>query len=79
MYNPPNAEPVILERLPGSSAEGRQALSWVHTKSLYRLTDASRAVLEGCTPEMAGGAAAAAAALPPAYAPPEVRVSRTLV
>ena len=29
------------------------SLSWIHTKSLYQLTPASRALLKGVTPEMA--------------------------
>ncbi|KXZ56778.1 hypothetical protein GPECTOR_1g700 [Gonium pectorale] len=50
VYNPGNAEPLVLER--ASPAEGGTA--WRHTKSLYRLSDESMRCLKGCTSEMCG-------------------------
>ena len=53
VYNPPNAEPLVLERVT-EDVDARQGgpTSWIHTKSLYRLSEASMGVLQGCTPEM---------------------------
>jgi len=53
VYNPANAEPLVLERLPGE-AEARPGgqLAWVHTKALYRLSDESMRILKGCTEDM---------------------------
>jgi broad specificity phosphatase PhoE len=53
VYNPPNAEPLVLERVtsPHASRPGGPA-TWIHTKALYRLSTHSREVLEGCTEEM---------------------------
>ncbi|PNW85350.1 hypothetical protein CHLRE_03g182300v5 [Chlamydomonas reinhardtii] len=47
VYNPGNAEPLVLERVHFSDDT-----SWRHTKSLYRLTDESMRALKGCTMEM---------------------------
>ncbi|GIL42900.1 hypothetical protein Vafri_727 [Volvox africanus] len=47
VFNPANAEPLVLERCP----EGEYS-AWRHTKSLYRLTDESMRSLRGCTAEM---------------------------
>eukprot|EP00195_Chlamydomonas_chlamydogama_P012286 CAMPEP_0202901526 /NCGR_PEP_ID=MMETSP1392-20130828/14302_1 /ASSEMBLY_ACC=CAM_ASM_000868 /TAXON_ID=225041 /ORGANISM="Chlamydomonas chlamydogama, Strain SAG 11-48b" /LENGTH=410 /DNA_ID=CAMNT_0049588099 /DNA_START=245 /DNA_END=1477 /DNA_ORIENTATION=- len=53
VHNPPNAEPLILERVPNDTdAQPGGAVSWMHTKSLYRLSDESMEVLRGCTEEM---------------------------
>lgn len=50
VHNPPNAEPLVLERIPSEAeAEGQ---SFLHTKSLYRLSDESMLCLRGCTREM---------------------------
>lgn len=38
----------MLERLPNSDIKR----AWMHTKSLYRLTDDSMTALRGCTTEM---------------------------
>jgi broad specificity phosphatase PhoE len=53
VYNPPNAEPLIMERIPSEweSVPGGST-SWMHTKTLYRLAPQSMEVLAGCTPEM---------------------------
>eukprot|EP00887_Chlorella_sp_A99_P004932 scaffold4.g4932.t1 len=53
VYNPPNAEPLVLERV-ASDHESRQGgpAGWIHTKALYRLTPESREVVKGCTEEM---------------------------
>lgn len=48
VFNPPNAVPLVLEKVPHNIAHS----SWVHTKSLYRLSSDSRAVLKGCSPDM---------------------------
>ncbi|GLC44437.1 hypothetical protein PLESTB_000469800 [Pleodorina starrii] len=47
VYNPANAEPLVLERCPDA-----EYTAWRHTKSLYRLTDESMRSLRGCTAEM---------------------------
>ncbi|KAG2499910.1 hypothetical protein HYH03_002198 [Edaphochlamys debaryana] len=47
VYNPGNAEPIILERVPITPDA-----SWRHTKSMYRLTPDSMERLRGCTEEM---------------------------
>jgi len=53
VFNPPNAEPLILERVPDDwSARTNGSNAWVHTKALYRLTDESRLMLKGCTDDM---------------------------
>lgn len=53
VYNAPNAEPLVLERV-ANDLEARTGgpISWIHTKSLYRLTDASMNILKGCTSDM---------------------------
>ncbi|GAB4814314.1 hypothetical protein N2152v2_001360 [Parachlorella kessleri] len=53
VFNPPNAEPIVMERIT-SDYESRQGgpASWIHTKALYRLTDASMDKLVGCTEDM---------------------------
>ena len=51
VWNPNNAEPIVMERV-ALDTLGPQA-STLHTKSLYRLSDASRAALQGCTDDMA--------------------------
>lgn len=53
VYNPPNAMPLILERVT-TDAESRPGgpVTWIHTKALYSLSKESMAVLEGCTPDM---------------------------
>ena len=49
VWNPSNAEPLVLERVEGLDP---QQAAWMHTKSLYRLSEASREILNGCTREM---------------------------
>jgi broad specificity phosphatase PhoE len=49
VWNPSNAEPLVLERVEGLDP---QRAAWMHTKSLYRLSEASRESLNGCTQEM---------------------------
>lgn len=49
VYNPQNAEPIVLERIPQSTTGGT---SWAHTKMLYRMSDDSLKLLNGCSPEM---------------------------
>ncbi|KAG1664180.1 hypothetical protein FOA52_011356 [Chlamydomonas sp. UWO 241] len=53
VHNPPNAEPLILERVI-SEAESRPngPVAWMHTKALYQLAPESLAMLRGCTAEM---------------------------
>eukprot|EP01023_Acetabularia_acetabulum_P068482 TRINITY_DN9721_c1_g1_i1.p1 TRINITY_DN9721_c1_g1~~TRINITY_DN9721_c1_g1_i1.p1 ORF type:complete len:443 (-),score=52.55 TRINITY_DN9721_c1_g1_i1:1693-3021(-) len=53
VYNPPNAELVIMERaVPEWDAEPHSQISWVHTKTLYKLTEESQMVIRGCTDDM---------------------------
>ena len=53
VYNPPNAAPVVLERVPDdASARSNGPISWIHTKALYRLSAESMELLQGCTPDM---------------------------
>ena len=53
VYNPPNAVPLVLERVvPDESLRPGGQSAWIHTKALYRLSDDSMKVLQGCTPEM---------------------------
>ncbi|KAK9805474.1 hypothetical protein WJX72_000323 [[Myrmecia] bisecta] len=53
VFNPPNAEPLILERVPADSeARAGGPVSWIHTKALYRLTEESKNIIKGCTDEM---------------------------
>ncbi|KAL0025571.1 hypothetical protein WJX79_002535 [Trebouxia sp. C0005] len=53
VYNPPNAEPLILERVPENfEARSGGPVAWIHTKALYRLTEESREIIQGCTDEM---------------------------
>ena len=53
VYNPPNAVPLVLERiLPNESLRAGGPASWIHTKALYKLSDDSMKVLQGCTPDM---------------------------
>ena len=49
VFNPPNAEPLVLERAAARDARGA---AWVHTKALYRLNAQSRAIVRGCSDEM---------------------------
>jgi len=53
VYNPPNAAPIVLERVSDeTSSRANGPATWIHTKALYRLSEESMALLEGCTPEM---------------------------
>ena len=53
VYNPPNAAPVVLERVPDEEASRPNGpVTWIHTKSLYRLNEESMEFLQGCTPDM---------------------------
>ena len=54
VYNPPNAVPLVLERILPDDASLRSGgpASWIHTKALYKLSDASMNVLQGCTVDM---------------------------
>ena len=53
VYNPPNAVPLVLERiLPDASTRSGGPASWIHTKALYKLSDESMSVLQGCTVDM---------------------------
>lgn len=46
-------QPLILERVPETSeARSGGPVSWIHTKALYRLTEESKEVIQGCTDEM---------------------------
>lgn len=53
VYNPPNAAPVVLERVPDvEAARPDGPTTWIHTKALYRLSTESMDLLQGCTPDM---------------------------
>jgi broad specificity phosphatase PhoE len=54
VYNPPNAVPLVLERILPDDASLRSGgpASWIHTKALYKLSDESMKVLQGCTVDM---------------------------
>lgn len=53
VYNPPNAVPLVLERVvPEESTRPGGPATWIHTKALYRLSEDSMSVLQGCTPDM---------------------------
>jgi broad specificity phosphatase PhoE len=53
VYNPPNATPIVLERVSDeTSSRPNGPATWIHTKALYRLNEESMALLEGCTPDM---------------------------
>ena len=54
VYNPPNAVPLVLERILPDDASMRSGgpTSWIHTKALYKLSDESMNVLQGCTVDM---------------------------
>jgi broad specificity phosphatase PhoE len=53
VYNPPNAAPIVLERVSDDTASRTNGpATWIHTKALYRLSEESMELLEGCTPEM---------------------------
>lgn len=53
VFNPENAEPLVLERVPSEQeAAPGGPLSWVHTKALYRLAPESMQVLRGLTQDM---------------------------
>jgi broad specificity phosphatase PhoE len=53
VYNPPNAAPIVLERVSDeTSSRANGPATWIHTKALYRLNEDSMALLEGCTPDM---------------------------
>eukprot|EP00191_Tetraselmis_sp_GSL018_P017763 CAMPEP_0177581252 /NCGR_PEP_ID=MMETSP0419_2-20121207/2042_1 /TAXON_ID=582737 /ORGANISM="Tetraselmis sp., Strain GSL018" /LENGTH=484 /DNA_ID=CAMNT_0019070269 /DNA_START=214 /DNA_END=1668 /DNA_ORIENTATION=- len=51
--NPTHAEPLVLARIP-SEEESRPdgPVAWMHTKSLYQLTNRSMSLLKGCTESM---------------------------
>lgn len=54
VFNPGNAEPLVLERVdPDEAGLNPSEASWMHTKALYRLSEESRALLKGCSEEMA--------------------------
>jgi broad specificity phosphatase PhoE/uncharacterized coiled-coil protein SlyX len=56
VFNPPNATPIVLERvdaLPGDDDGAAGGAPWIHTQALYRLSPESLDVLRGCTPAMA--------------------------
>ncbi len=45
--------PLVLERiLPDASTRSGGPASWIHTKALYKLSDESMSVLQGCTVDM---------------------------
>lgn len=47
VYNPPNAEPVILERLEEEALNADlDGGSWKHTKAMYRLSEQSMCILQ---------------------------------
>ncbi|CAD7696217.1 unnamed protein product [Ostreobium quekettii] len=48
VYNPPNAVPVVLERIGPNSI----APTWMHTKMLYRMSPHSLETMKGCTEDM---------------------------
>lgn len=53
VFNPPNAEPLVLERVVhGGEATPGGPAAWIHTKALYRLTPQSRMVIKGCSDVM---------------------------
>ncbi|KAJ9527102.1 hypothetical protein QJQ45_025202, partial [Haematococcus lacustris] len=53
VYNPPNAEPLVMERMPNQyEAAPDGSVAWVHTKALYQLSQESQVVLRGCTADM---------------------------
>ncbi|GAX79717.1 hypothetical protein CEUSTIGMA_g7158.t1 [Chlamydomonas eustigma] len=53
VHNPPNAEPLVLERIPNDTeAKPGGAVAWMHTKALYRLNPESMDILRGCTSDM---------------------------
>ena len=53
VYNPKNAVPLVLERVAEEELVQQGILpELVHTKGLYRLTEASRLKLSGCEPDM---------------------------
>lgn len=53
VFNPPNAEPLVLERIVhDDEAAPGGPVYWVHTKALYRLTAQSKAIVRGCSEEM---------------------------
>lgn len=52
-YNPPNSQPIVLERRPFKELqEEGWHLGKVHTKEVYRMTEYSRFLVPGVTPEM---------------------------
>jgi broad specificity phosphatase PhoE len=53
VYNPPNAAPIVLERVSDdTSSRANGPATWIHTKALYRLSEESMDLLQGCTPDM---------------------------
>ena len=52
VHNPPNAEPLVLERIPSEAEAQASNVAFLHTKALYRLSDDSMLCLRGCTREM---------------------------
>ncbi|KAL6759865.1 histidine phosphatase superfamily [Haematococcus lacustris] len=80
VYNPPNAEPLVMERMPNQyEAAPDGSVAWVHTKALYQLSQESQVVLRGCTADMCSTGPAVSSASSkgpaPAQAEPGVRVS----
>lgn len=46
-------QPLVLERIPETTeARAGGPVAWIHTKALYRLTEESKQVIQGCTDEM---------------------------
>lgn len=53
VYNPPNAEPLFLERnVVDDERSTAGSSAWVHTKALYTLSDDSRKLLKGVNDDM---------------------------
>lgn len=52
VYNPPNAEPLILERNMVDDASSGGGSAWLHTKALYTLSEDSKKLLRGVTDDM---------------------------
>jgi len=53
VYNPPNAQPLVLERVASEeAARPGGPTTWIHTKALYTLSEGSMGILQGCTPDM---------------------------
>ena len=54
VFNPPNAEPLVLERTSALDFTDRPGgpAAWIHTKALYSLTPEATAALRGVTDDM---------------------------